>query len=77
MSKTVAIVGDLIKELQEDPDYRRVWKDNIAMAFKDEYHWYLNNNELLKVDSSDVHQIANNAADNFLTLLCKDNDSSN
>ncbi len=53
--------------LQEDESYRRSWKDNIAMAFKDEYR----RRPRIVPTNEDVHSIANNAADNFLNLLIK------
>jgi hypothetical protein len=30
-------VETLIEALKTDEDYRRTWKDNIAISFKDEY----------------------------------------
>lgn len=60
----------LTKALQEDEDYRRTWKDNIAMAFKDEY-W--RTNLWFAPTRNEIHEIANNAADNFLNILCNDN----
>lgn len=67
---TQEAVGHLMKALNEDPDYRETWKANIAMAFKDEF----SNNTfgaIQHVDEVDIHLIANNAADNFLDLLTK------
>lgn len=65
-----SIIFDLIKELKEDPEYRRTWKDNIAMAFKDEY---CRTNLWFAPTRNEIHEIANNAAENFLNLLCKEN----
>ena len=66
-------VATLCKYLREDADYFRSWKDNIAMAFKDEYDFeYARiNGEVL--DGGDllpsIHEVANSAARNFLSLL--------
>lgn len=60
--KIVEAIDVLTKELIGDPDYRRSWHANIAMAFKDSYTW----NE----DKLDINKIANDAADYFLWLLC-------
>ena len=54
-------VACLSRHLLNDPDYRYTWQANIAMAFKDE-HFRSENKE-------DIHEIANNAAKNFLRLL--------
>jgi hypothetical protein len=63
--KLKTAVDTLIEFLKTDKNYRRSWKDNIAMSFKDEY---LRTPEVFK---HDIHTIANEAADNFLKLLCK------
>lgn len=54
-------------ELLNDEDYRRSWTANIAMAFKDNYH----RNKLKYKNRGDIHIIANNAAEEFITQLCK------
>jgi hypothetical protein len=60
----------LFKALRKDKDFYYSYQANIAMAFKDEYARhkrlkpYLNNN--------DIHNIANNAAKDFLNLLIKE-----
>jgi len=61
---TKQAVEKLCKELKEDEGYYIVWKANIAMAFKDEFYRTYPENEL-----AEIHNIANNAADNFLKLL--------
>lgn len=61
---TEQAVKKLCKALVADEGYWYSWKANIAMAFKDEF----DTNGV----SSTVHEIANNAADNFLKLLCRD-----
>jgi hypothetical protein len=67
-------VQELGKALNSDEDYRRAWKDNIAMAFKDEF-WRTctTQQDLDLMDSEVLHEIANKAAENFLYLLSKDN----
>jgi hypothetical protein len=52
--------------LKTNDGYREGWKSNIAMAFKDEY----SRSKLKYKTREDIHYIANEAADNFLTLLC-------
>jgi len=59
------------KALREDAGYYIAWQANIAMAFKDEYdEFYKFGNG--RVDKSEIHDIANNAAKNFLDLLIKE-----
>jgi len=59
----------LTTALKEDGGLREGYKANIAMAFKDEY----SRKKIDKnyVNSNDLHEIANQAADNFLNLWCK------
>jgi len=62
---TVSEAIDVIKlAMLEYPDYRNIWKANIAMAFKDEFNRsYMHEG---------LHKISNTAADNFLNLLFKE-----
>lgn len=53
----------LKEELKKDEGYYYSWQANIAMAFKDEYIRKMGGT------SSNVHDIANQAARNFLDLL--------
>lgn len=62
-------VDILIKELNNDEDYRRSWKDNIAMSFKDYYSTY-NKDKAEPLNYEDIHIIANKSAENFLNILC-------
>ena len=55
----------VIKELREDEDYYRAFKDNIAMAFYDE----ICNNLFTYTDETNWGEVANKGADNFLKLL--------
>ena len=64
-------VGALIKALIEDKSegsYYYSWQANIAMAFKDE--WDREQFQQSDQDSAAVHRLANNAAKNFLEMLC-------
>lgn len=62
------MLKDLIKALKGDSDLYNTYKSNIAMSFKDSYYKsrkkYKNND--------DIHQIANNAAIDFLNNLIGD-----
>lgn len=67
----------LCSELQKDKSegsYYYSWQANIAMAFKDEFDRKLEEHKthatkwLFKENG--VHEIANNAAKNFLDMLC-------
>jgi hypothetical protein len=70
-SKLQNAIGTLIEALKTDGGYRESWKANIAMAFKDDYYWYKNNNDKEYLNNQDIHIVANNAADNFLNQLCR------
>lgn len=56
------------KALREDPGYYIGWQANIAMAFIDEYKRRLGMERTTEI----LHEIANQAAKNFLDLLKKD-----
>jgi len=67
--KVEEAVKILTTALKEDEGFRESYKANIAMAFKDEYaRKKIDKNY---VNSNDLHEIANKAADNFLNLWCK------
>lgn len=59
----------LTDELKNDPDLRRAYHDNIAMAYKDSYHWYSQKNKKRVMNKEDLHKIANKSAEYFLNLL--------
>jgi hypothetical protein len=64
-------VGALIKALSEDKkegSYYYSWQANIAMAFKDE--WDGEQFQQSDQDGAAVHRLANQAAKNFLDMLC-------
>jgi len=65
------IIDDLVASLKNDPDLYRAYKDNIAMAFKDNINWYKKDTGKETLNADDYHIIANKAADYFLTLLIK------
>lgn len=56
---------EILQEAIKDESYRQAWVANIAMAFKDEYARCPKE----KIDSDDIHEIANKAAGNFMDLL--------
>lgn len=81
MIPTQGEVSEAIKiiclALKEDPQYYITWQANIAMSFKDEYS-RIKNEARVKggpkaVNRLNVHNIANNAAKQFLDLLLKTN----
>ena len=67
-TKLIEAIEIVCQALREDKDYYRSWKDNIAMAFKDECSRNLDETD---IEGYDLHIIANKAADNFLKLLTK------
>lgn len=68
------MIEKLVEALKSDENLRLAYRANIAMAFKDEY--YRTRKALNKRAMSmwDIHVIANQAAENFLTLLCSKRD---
>lgn len=67
-AKVVEAVKVLCQVLREDPDSYRAWKDNIAMAIKDQWRETLEVNSDT-IDFDTLHEISNKAADRFLRLL--------
>lgn len=61
----------LISELNSDASFRDSWKSNIAMSFFDAVVDYKLETCAKYLNRKDIHKIANRAAENFLTLLCK------
>lgn len=61
-------IKKLRKAFKNDEEYRNAWIANIAMSFKDEYDRERRKKKYL--NSQDIHKIANNAADEFLKILC-------
>jgi hypothetical protein len=69
--KLKTAVETLIEFLKADEDYRRSWKANLAISFKDEYYRTYKVKGFSENELTEIHNVANNAADNFLKLLCK------
>lgn len=68
MKKKTALskaVTTLKRNLKKDEGYRFAWQANIAMAFYDEFRRSKPKN------LTQVHEAANKAAKEFLTLLCR------
>lgn len=59
----------LFKELRKDKELYYAWQSNIAMAFKDKYFTERKNKRYL--NNEDIHNLANDAARNFLNLLIR------
>lgn len=58
--------------LKNDPELRRGFKDNIAMAFKDGVAQYRRKTGKKSLSAEDFHVIANESAEHFLSLLCNE-----
>jgi len=69
MKKTEKAVKNLCSALKKDKDYYYSWQANIAMAFKDEH--YRQKSKKSYMNQEDIHNVANEAAKNFLNLLIK------
>lgn len=66
-------VDQLVKALKEDPGYYNAWQANIAMSFQDEWRRKADScPTILDTGDLDIHEIANDAAKNFLNLLCSE-----
>ena len=70
---TEQAVNHICQALKNDSGYYIAWKANIAMAFKDEFDREHSKritdfSKWLFIENG-VHEIANNASDNFLKLL--------
>lgn len=65
------MTGGLLGRLKCDPDLFMSWQANIAMAVKDEFARYRKKIGKRSVSYSDMHVIANKAAEDFLNLLIK------
>ena len=67
LKQAVDVLCKALNKDKSEGSYYHSWQANIAMAFKDEYERiYPNTVEHSKMV---VHQIANNAAKNFLDIL--------
>lgn len=61
---------ELTKNLKKDKQLREAWKANIAMAYKDNWDWYAKRTGKTVMNRQDRHNIANEAAEYFLKLIC-------
>lgn len=68
--KTAEAMKQLKKALQKDKEYRYSWVANIAMAYKDNYHWWKVKHKKSVMNKEDLHCIANNAAEYFIKQIC-------
>lgn len=66
--ETKEAIDQLTKALREDPAYWTTWQANIAMAFKDQWQWAVNDGGL-PCTPEQISTIANDAATYFLTNL--------
>ncbi len=67
LSAEERLSGGIIGKIKNDPDIYRAWKDNIAMAVKDEFYHFKKKKK--HVSLADMHIIANAAAKYFLDSL--------
>lgn len=58
--------------LKNDPELWESYKANIAMAFRDEYHNAKLNKHHQQLSEVEIAQVANKAAEKFLTMLIDD-----
>lgn len=65
----IQVVTEAIKN---DPDLYQAWQSNIAMSFKDlvKYNQFLEDVPIIVFDAYQVDELANQAAKNFINLLC-------
>jgi len=63
-------IKKLTSLLKSDEGYRQGWKANIAMSFIDAENNYKKEKRKKYINNHDKLIIANNAAENFLNLLC-------
>lgn len=66
LAKEVDKIGEV---LRNDKSYYISWKANIAMSFVDEYYYYKKETSKEYMNYSDIHEIANKAAANFLKIF--------
>ena len=68
---TQEAVDHLIKELNNDPSYRISWQSSIAMSVYDSAYQYKKKTGKRYLTLVDIHTIANDAANNFISQLSK------
>lgn len=64
---TEQAVSHLMKQLRKDEGYYQSWKDNIAIAIKDEFEKMFPAQPM--IGKGDIHVLANAGADRFLKML--------
>lgn len=69
--KAIKKCDKLKDDLLEDKELWEAWKANIAMAYKDNYHWYMKRKKKKVANSEDRHAIANESAEYLLKLLTR------
>lgn len=65
-------VKAVTEAIKNDPDLYYAWQSNIVMSFKDlvRYNQVLEDIPIIVFDENQVHELANQAAKNFINLLC-------
>lgn len=63
-------IGTVLRTIKKDPDIYYAWQANIAMAFNDEFRRFMEGKTSDQMTEINIGVIANNAAKNFLNLLC-------
>jgi hypothetical protein len=66
----------VIDEIKSDEELWFAYQSNIAMAFYDNYRWFIEKNSMRTPDSDEmniIHSIANKAAIHFLDVWCDNN----
>lgn len=67
---TKKAIKHLTSRLKRDAGYWESWKANIAMCCIDNERWHREKTKRKVLNKKDRHTIANDAAENFLQLLC-------
>lgn len=66
-------IKDALKTLTDafksDEGFRYAYQANIAMTFVDEVRWHQEKTDKKHLSRQEIHEIANRAADRFLTML--------
>lgn len=62
------MIDELKKMLKEDKEYFHSWQANIAVCFQDQCAKVKRDKKYL--NTSDIHEISNISAKNFLNMLC-------
>jgi len=71
IKEALKVITDAMKEDKSEGSYYYGWQANIAMAFYDAFVVKFINNVSNEIpDSLELHEISNNAAKNFLDMLC-------